>query len=244
MRIRVICRTGASLGLICLAARLQAGEWEIGGAIAVHYGSYGSINSNEQYPTSPYTIVSSSQKGAWTQGGLDLGYEAFRAGQWGVRLQAQYTQSLVHPEIHHSGENVAAGSTLSEVFNGTASYKALALSLGVARTFSFGELGVSAGPRSNDLSVEGRVQNRSNSNFTFANYSVSHTYRDTYVTVNFAMTQQQQGFRSFQKVSLGFGLGSSTPAVNPGPSDWRMSEAYLAQFRPKSEIRILLGVRL
>lgn len=244
MHIGTLCRTGLCLWMACQAQGLRAGAWEIGGSFATGRESKGTIASNGGFPTIPYTIVQNSFRGAWNQGGVQLGYEVFRRGAWGLWLQGQYSESLAHPGIYHSGENIATGSATTEVFNGTTSYKSRSFGLGVTRSFPFGDIGVSIGPRSHDLSAEGNRQNRINTTFTYDQYRVSHAYRDTFASLSFTLVQKQQGFRSFQKISYGRGFGSTVPAVNPGPSDWRMSEAYLAQFRPNQEFRITLGVRL
>jgi hypothetical protein len=58
------------------------------------------------------------------------------------------------------------------------------------------------------------------------------------------MTQDQGRFRSFQRFSFGTGFGASLPTVNPGPEDWKMREAYLAQILPNKGMTLVLGVRL
>jgi hypothetical protein len=244
MPFRTFRNAGLFLLPFCLSPGLRAGEWELGAAIAFGRESNGNISANGNFPTMPYTIVQNSLRGAWNQGGLQVGYEVIHRGPWGVWIQAQYSEGLSHPGIYHSGENYATGSTVTEAFNGTATYKSRFFGIGVTRKFSLVEVGLSLGPRSHDLSVEGSRQNNVNGVFTYDHYTVSHAYRDTFLVLGFAASQPHDGFKSLQKISYGIGFGSTVPAVNPGPSDWRMSEAYLAQFRPNQEVRITLGVRL
>jgi hypothetical protein len=98
-------RAGINLLPFFLALHLQAGEWEIGGAVAFGQESKGNISANGNYPTMPYTIVQNSFSGSWNQGGVELGYEVLHRGSWGVWVQAQYSEGLAHPGIYHSGEN-------------------------------------------------------------------------------------------------------------------------------------------
>lgn len=245
MRCGAVCRVALCLGLGLPSTGLRAGEWEIGGAIAFGQEAKGNLAANGNFPTVPYTIVQNSHSGAWNMGSVQVGYEALQLGAWGFWLRADYSGSLAQPKIYHSGENFGTGgSSSTEVFNGTASHTSRSFGLGLTRKFSFGEIGVSIGPRSHEMSTEGNRQNRNNGVFTYDSYSVHHTYKDTFATLSFALSQKQNGFSSFQKLTYGTGFGSSVPTVNPGPADWRMSEAYLAQFRPNQEFQITLGIRL
>jgi hypothetical protein len=234
----------ALVSIVCAGISAQAGEWELGASVAVGPKSNSSISSNGNFPTMPYTIVTSRFSGSWNQGGVHVGYQVAHRGPWGLWLQVQYSEGLSHPSLYHSGENYAVGSTLRETFNGSADYKSMLLGLTVTRQLSAGEIGLSVGSRSHDMTISGRRQTQVDGTFTYDQYSVSHSYRDVLVALSFTVTQDQGSFRSFQKISLGTGFGSSIPTVNPGPSDWRMSEAYLAQVRPSRDIRLTLGVRL
>ena len=228
----------------CLGTSAKAGTWEFGGAIAFGQETKGNIGANGTFPTLPYTSVQNSFKGLWYQGGLQVGYEVFRRGNWGAWIQTQYSEGLSHPGLYHSGENYATGSTITEVFNGSATYKSHMFGIGLTRKVSFGEFGITVGPRSHNLSVVGPRQRQVNGTFTYDQYEVRHAYQDTFVSIGFTSLQDHPGFRSFQRFSYGTGFGSTLPSVNPGATDWQMREAYLAQFRPNQEIRITLGVRL
>ena len=244
MRFEISRKLGIAMLALCFAPSVHAGEWELGGSFAFGQESKGAVAANGNFPTVPYTIVQNTFTGAWNLGGLEVGYKVFRSGDWGAWLQVRYSEGVSHPGVYHSGENYTVGSAVTEVFTGNATYKSNFIGVAVTRHFPFGEFGISVGPRSHDLSVEGSRQNRVNNTFTYDRQTVGHTYRDPFVSLNFTATQNQGGFRSFQKISYGTGFGSSVPSVNPGPNDWRMSEAYLAQFRPNQEVRITLGVRL
>jgi hypothetical protein len=244
MEIKVRRLLRVLMPLVCVGISAQAGEWELGGSFAIGQESKGTISSNGNFPVMPYTVVTSRFTGLWYQGGVHVGYQVARRGLWGLWLQGQYSEGLSHPSLYHSGENYAVGSTLRETYNGSADYKSTLLGVTVTRQLPVGEVGLSLGSRSHDMSITGRRQTQVNGTFTYDQYSVSHNYRDMLVAVSYTLTQDQGGFRSFQKISLGTGFGSSIPAVNPGPNDWRMSEAYLAQVRPSRDVRITLGVRL
>jgi hypothetical protein len=244
MEIERLRRTGALLLPFCMALSLHAGEWELGAFFADGQKAKGSITSNGNFGTVPYTSVQNTLNGPWTQGGVQVGYELFHRGNWGVWVQASYSSGLAQPEVNHTGANYAVGSTQTENFLGTATYKSHVLGLGLTRKVSFGEFGLVAGPRSHSLSAEGNLLSQVNGVFTNSHYAVSHAYQDTFVSMSFTAIQDRGGFRSFQKIAYGTGFGSSVPAVNPGPGDWKMSEAYLAQGRPNQEVRITLGVRL
>lgn len=243
MAIRV-ARTASLLSVLCLGLNLQAGEWELGGSLAIGQESGSNISSNGNYPTLPYTAVTSRFSGLWYQGGVHVGYRAFQVGTWGCWVQAQYSEGLSHPSLYHSGENYATGSTIKEAYNGSADFKSVLLGLVVTRQLPVGEIGLSVGSRSNDMSITGRRQTQVNGAFVLDQYGVDHSYRDMLLALSYTLTQDQGTFRSFQKISLGTSFGSTVPAVNPGPGDWRMSEAYFAQVRPTRDVRLTLGVRL
>ncbi len=228
-----------SLGLAA-----QAGEWELGGSFAIGPESKASILDKGAYPTLPYTMVESKFDGPWTQGGISVGYEVIHRGNWGLWLQGQYSEGLVHPAFRHMGETHATGSLIAEEINGTAGYKSVLFGIGVTRRFRLGELGLNVGSRSHELTMEGQRQNKVNGVFTFDHYATSHSSRDMLVSLHFTLVQDQGRFKSFQKFAMGTGFGSALPAVNPGPNDWQMRSAYLARARPNQEFRITLGVRL
>lgn len=228
----------------CLSVGLQAGEWEFGLLYADAQTEKGSLTSNGTFPMLPYAIVQNGISGTWSQGGVQVGYRLLQKGDWGLWIHGQYNEGLAHPAITHSGEYHTSVSTEAETFNGTGSIRSSRLSLGLARRFSFGEFGLSLGPRNSSLSVDGNTLNQTNGVFSSSHYSASHAYKDTFVAVSFTATQDQGTFRSFQKIAFGTGFGSTVPTVDPGPSDWKMREAYLAQFRPNREFWFTLGVRL
>jgi len=228
----------------CASTGARAGEWELGGSLGVAQEEKGGTNFSGNWPTVPYTTVQNSFTGAWNQAGLLVGYEALHKGAWGLWLQGQYSEAVSHPGFLHKGETVTGTTTTSETFRGDASYHAQTFGLAVTRRFSFGEVGLGLGLRTHALSADGTRESRNNTTFTYDHYTVSHSYRDTLLTLSFTALQDQGAFRSFQKVSIAGGFGSTAPAVNPGPSDWQMREAYLAQIRPNREFRITLGVRL
>lgn len=227
----------------CLVAGLQAGEWELGASLSIAQEEKGKINALGGFPTVPYTTVQNNFNGLWYQGGLQVGYKVFSQGPWGVWLQAQYSEGLSHPGLFHKGESVTASTTLSEKFSGNATYHSLALGVALTRRFQLGEIGLSLGRRGHALSVEGDRESRTNTSFTYDRFSTSHSYDDVMVGLSFTTMQDQGDYRFFQKLSFASGFGSSIPAVNPGPGDWKMSEAYLAQIRPSREVRITLGFR-
>lgn len=227
-----------------LGMSLQAGNWELGGTFGVSQESEGTISAIGSYPTMPYTIVNNKFTGLWWQGGLSAGYEVLHRGSWGLWVQGHYAEGLSHPALYHSGENVSVGSTISETFNGSASYKSTTFGIAITRTFLVGEFGLGIGSRSHDLSVEGPRQNRVNGIFTYDHYTASYSARDVLVSLSFTMTQDQGRFRSFQRVSFGTGFGASLPTLNPGPEDWKMREAYLARILPNKGMTLVLGVRL
>ena len=231
-------------GLLCLGLNLQAGEWELGGSLAIGQESGSNISSNGNYPTLPYTIVTNKFSGLWYQGGLHVGYRVLQVGKWGGWVQAQYSAGLSNPTLYHSGENYAGVTSLKETYNGSADYKSVLLGVTVTRQLPVGEIGLSLSSRSHDMTLTGRRQTQVNGVFTSDQYSVGHDYRDMLAAFSYTLTQDQGRFRSFQKISLGTSFGSTVPSVNPGPSDWRMSEAYFAQVRPTRDVRLTLGVRL
>jgi len=236
-----LCLISLSTGTI-----VHAGEWEIGGSITLGQESKPSITNNGSAPTRPYTIVTNRFSGPWTQGGLHLGYEVVHRGSWGVWLQAHYAKGLVQPNLSHSGVNQLENTLTSEDFHGTASYQSLFFGVGLTRQVSLGEFGFSLGSRAHDLRAEGTTISRDPQSPLpiVAPYSIGHKAKDIFISMSFTAIQDQEGFKSFQKIAVGTGFGASIPAVNPGPSDWKMREAYLAQIRPNHEIRITLGVRI
>lgn len=245
MRIGTVLSSSALL-LCCVGLHAGSGRWELGVAFASGQESEGTIIDRGTSPTAPYTVVENKFNGPWIQGGLAVGYEVVRLGKWGLWIQSQYSEGLVHPAFRHMGENYASSLTLvsSEEINGTASYSSMMFGLGVTRSFSFGEFGLHLGSRSHDLSMEGRRQSKNSGVITFDNYSVSHSSRDMLASLSFTLEQDQGAFKSFQKFSVGTGFGSTLPVVNPGPNDWKMRDAYLTRARPNQEFRFVLGVRL
>lgn len=237
-------RTALLLLASALAPALRAGEWDLGVAFMASREVQSKISTNGSYPALPTAIVVNSFTGPWLQGGLQVGYKFYQRGPWGVWAQGHYVQGLAHPSFFHSGQNLAVGTTETETFNGTASYSSTFAGLAVSRAFQVGELTFGAGVRTHDLSVEGRRQSGLNNVFTYDTYSTSHSDQDVYVHLSFTLQQEHEGFRSFQRFTVGTGIGSDVPAVHPGTSDWRMSSAYLARIRPNTGIGFTLGVRL
>lgn len=245
MRISTLIQSSALL-LCCVGLHAGEGRWEFGATFGSGQESVGTIIDHGTSPTAPYTVVENKFNGPWIQGGLAVGYEVVRLGKWGLWLQSHYSPGLVHPAFRHTGENYASSLNLvsAEEINGTASYTSLMFGLGLTRVFSFGEIGLQVGSRSHDLSMDGKRQTKNNGVITFDSYSVSHSSRDMVASLSFTLVQDQEGFKSFQKFSVGTGFGSTLPVVNPGPNDWKMRDAYLARARPNQEFRFVLGVRL
>lgn len=225
-------------------ASASANDVEISGSIGMGFMTKGSSSYKGNYPTSPYTTVENQLNGTWRTGSLNLGYEAFRRGNWSFWVHGQYSRSLAQPTLHHDGENVAGPSVMKETFNGPATYDTKLLGLGVSYRVPIGEVGLVVGPRAKNLSVSGNRQTRVNGVFTNDTASYSDTSKDIFLLAHITFQQDQGGFRSFERFSYGVGFGESTPSVTPGPTDWKMSSAYLAQFRPNAEFRITLGFRL
>lgn len=230
--------------LLCLGLQAGNGAWELGGSLAVGKEEKSNINNNGNFPTMPYTMVVNQLSGSWYQGGVQVGYRIFTAGPWAFWAQGQYSAGLSHPSLFHSGENYDLTSATTESFTGSADYKSILGGVALTRKLTVGEIGLGLGYRSHDLSVSGRRQTRVNGTFTYDEYSVDHRYNDLLLAFSYTLTQDQGGYESFQKIVIGLPLGSSVPEVQPGPNDWKMSEAYLAQIRPGWDVRFTLGVRL
>lgn len=244
MNLKNLRTSGVCLLFLSVGTGLRAGEWELGASLAVAQEEKGQINSLGNWPTTPYTTVKNNFDGLWYQGGIHVGYEVLRRGVWGYWAQAQYSEGLSHPGLFHKGENISVGTTVSETYRGNATYHSHTLGFAITRTFALGELGLGIGRRSHSLSVDGPLETRTNSTFTYSQFAVSHGYQDNLVVLSFTALQNQGKFRTFQKFSMASGFGSTVPTVNPGPGDWQMREAYLAQIRPSREFRVTLGVRL
>lgn len=222
----------------------QANDVEISGSIGMGFMSKGSLTYKGNFPISPFTTVDNNLNGTWRTGSLNLGYEALRRGKWSIWVHGQYSRSLAQPTLHHDGENVVGPSVVKETFDGPATYDATFFGLGVSYRVPIGEIGLIAGPRAQKLSVSGKRQTRVNGTFTYDTASYSDSSKDTFLLAHITFQQDQGGFRSFERFSYGVGFGGSIPSVNPGPTDWKMSSAYLAQFRPNAEFRITFGLRL
>lgn len=227
-----------------IPASANANDVEISGSIGMGFMPKGSLTYTGNYPTSPYTTVDNNLNGTWRTGSLSLGYEALRRGNWSLWIHGQYVRSLAQPTVHHNGENVAGTSVTKETFDGPATYDAKFFGLGVSYRVPIGEIGLIAGPRTQNLSVSGSRQTRVNGLFTFDSPSFNDTTSNTFLLAHITFQQDQGGFRSFERFSYGVGFGGSMPSINPGPTDWKMSSAYLAQFRPNAEFRITFGFRL
>ncbi len=227
-----------------LAHPLTAGDWELGGMFTSARELKASISTNGDYPAVPSAIVETGFTGAWLLGHVHAGYRAFHRQAWSVWIQAQVGQGLSHPELHHKGQVFTAGGSTAETFNGTATYTTAFAGLTVSKAYEIGEFSLGAGVRKHDLSVEGRRQTGAAGVFVYDTFRTSHSDQDLYVHLSFTALQDQGTYQSFQRITFGSGVNSNGPAVHPGPTDWRMSEGYLARTRPNSGVSLTLGVRL
>jgi hypothetical protein len=239
-----ISRAALPLLIAGLSAPSNANDLELSASIGMGFMPKGTLTYKGNFPVSPYTTVDNNLNGTWRTGSLNLGYEALRRGQWSFWVHGQFSRSLAQPALHHDGENVNIPSVTKETFDGPATYDATFFGLGVSYRIPIGEIGLIAGPRAQKLSVSGKRQTRVNGTFTYDTVSFSDSSKDTFLLAHITFQQDQGSFRSFERFSYGMGFGESIPSVNPGPTDWKMSSAYLAQFRPNGEFRITLGFRL
>lgn len=235
----------SAIGLLGMPS-LHAGPWELGLVLASGQEIKSNVLTNNAAQTGPYTLVDNKFEGPWTQGGLSVRHALFQRSTWGFWLHGQYSLGLVHPRFRHVGENYSSPTTFvsGEEINGTASYRSTLFGVGLSKGFSFGEISLQVGSRSHHLEMSGRRETKVGYTFAFDDYSVSHDSRDTLVSIGLTLIQPQQGFQSFQTFSIGTGFGGDIPPVDPGPTDWKMREAYLARARPNTEFRFCLGVRL
>lgn len=184
----------------------------------------------------------------WGLGGLSLAYTFYQKERWGFWVGSTYSRNLGNRPFKYNATwipNTGNPATLTQSVSGEVGYQSLWLGLGVSWAVSKrGELSFSAGPRSQRITFTGNARlSATLGQDTFTPMSFDASGKDWQLSFSGTTLQDQDGFQTFQRLTLSSSFGDVYGEIEPSTTNWQMTQAHVERTRPMTEVRVTFGFR-